>query len=31
MEYVDGGSLHSFLKSKKNRMMNENEAKDIFK
>ena len=31
MEYVDGGSLHGYLKSKPNRQMNELEAKFLFK
>jgi len=31
MEYVNGGSLHGYLKSKNNRQMHEIEAKFLFK
>lgn len=31
MEYIGGGSLHGYLKSKPNRRLEENDAKRIFK
>ena len=31
MEYVGGGSLHSYLKERSNRRLEENEAKRVFK
>jgi len=31
MEYVSGGSLHSYLKEKGNRRLEEEEAKRVFK
>ena len=31
MDYVKGGSLHSYLKEKSNRRLDEEEAKRIFK
>jgi len=31
MEYVQGGSLHSYLKERHNRRLEEEEAKRIFK
>ena len=31
MEFVSGGSLHGYLKSKPNRQMHENEARFLFK
>jgi serine/threonine protein kinase len=31
MEYVGGGSLHGYLKSKPNRRLEESDAKKIFK
>ena len=31
MDYVGGGSLHSYLKEKSSRRLDENEAKRIFK
>ena len=31
MEYVGGGSLHGYLKSKQNRRLDEEDAKRIFK